>query len=250
MSPPCYDKDGELMPDVVEGAADISDPPSVWERIPEWLQRDKEADAIDWYKVAKYAARKPGMVPALGKALGFRAVGISRPRAVAMAKSKKEAFEMQSAWKWIDREWDSRVVPLFHRGQPPDLAVANSRARPACCPKSFIAPWEAIRKACEPKHRDDGDLICSPSLEQASEVTDEIVRSLRLPSGISISLTGDRFCGVRAVLLERSTGRTLRIERVTMSEVLELVREALDELADGLPVFGNVPNSPTDRHVL
>ena len=47
ISPPRYSTDGELMPDIVEGAADIGDPPSAWERIPEWLQRDEEADAAD-----------------------------------------------------------------------------------------------------------------------------------------------------------------------------------------------------------
>jgi hypothetical protein len=250
ISSPRYDKDGELMPDVVEGAADVGDPPSAWERIPVWLQRDEEADAVDWHKVAQYAARKPGMAPALGKALGLRAAGISRPRAAAMAKSNAEAREIESAWKWIDREWDSRIAPLFHREKPPVIAVARSGPRPARGRKGFIAPWEAIREACEPRHRNGTDLICSPGLRQASEVAEEIVRSLHLPAGISIAFAGGNHYGVRALLKERAADRSLLIEGDTMGDVLEIVREALDELADGLPVFGNVPNSPTDRHVL
>jgi hypothetical protein len=87
--------------------------------IPEWLQRDDESDAVDWKTVAKYAVLKARLAPALAKTLGLREMGISRPAAIRAASSPAEAREIEAAWKWIDRNKETRIAPLFRLSAPP-----------------------------------------------------------------------------------------------------------------------------------
>jgi hypothetical protein len=130
ISPPRYDRDGELMPDIVEGAADVADPPSVSEHIPEWLQRGEEYDAVDWETVAVHAAQKPRMAPVLAATLISRcAVGIGRPKAVATALDPGRAREIEAAWKWIDRNWASKIAPLFQKADAPRQLTASDIER-------------------------------------------------------------------------------------------------------------------------
>ena len=54
------------------------------------------------------------MVPVLAKTLRLRLNDrMGRPAAVAAAKNEKEAREIENIWKWIDRNWEGRIAPLF-----------------------------------------------------------------------------------------------------------------------------------------
>lgn len=98
-------------------------------QIPVWLQRGNEYDAIDWETVAAYAALKPRMACQLARVLIMRQLGIGRPEAVSRAESAKEdAKAIEAAWKWIDRNFDERIAPLFKMADPPRSLVAEDIA--------------------------------------------------------------------------------------------------------------------------
>src|SRR5207249_984908 len=107
--------------------------------IPEWLQHEDELDRFDWNIVAKYAALKPTMVPALALALNLRFhENLSRDEAMQRTNRPKE---LQASWKWIDRNWETRIVPVLRMKQRPISDPApQDQSR-----KAFIPPWEALR---------------------------------------------------------------------------------------------------------
>jgi len=232
ISPPRYDGDRELMPDIVDGAAEICDTPSVWERIPEWLQHDEDADAVDWCKVAQHAARKRAMVPMLGRALTLRASGISRPRAVAMARDKQEARAIEAAWKWIDREWERLIVPLFHDKSLPER---NSKLPTSkSCRTDFLKPWEALARVLA-RHVPKADQIPAPSLEKPDNLR-ALTRQAGLRPDVSLEWDGHslclRVCGQGA---SASPKPCLIIQGCTLTEAIEAlhdpsIRECVPEL--------------------
>jgi hypothetical protein len=75
---------------------------------------------VDWETVAVYAVQKPEMARRVAKSLILRFdERIGRPAAVERARNAGEAQEIEAAWKWVDRYFDSRIVPLFRIEQPP-----------------------------------------------------------------------------------------------------------------------------------
>lgn len=118
--------------------------------IPKWLQHQEEPDRIDWSIVAKYAALKPSMVPALALTLDLRIhENLSRDEAVRATGRQKE---LEASWKWIDRNWETRIVPVLRMKHCPiaDLAPQNQSR------KSFIPPWEALRGTNKQPNGDHG----------------------------------------------------------------------------------------------
>src|ERR1039458_839516 len=106
------------------------------------------------------------MVPMLGRALTLRASGISRPRAVAMARDKQEARAIEAAWKWIDRNWERLIVPLFHNKPLPERSSKFPTSK-SCKPyqADFLKPWEALARVIA-RHVPKSDQIPAPSLEK------------------------------------------------------------------------------------
>jgi hypothetical protein len=112
--------------------------------IPEWLQRAGEPDVVDWNTVAKYAAVKASLAPSLAKTLRLRLVKrIGRPAAMRAASSPREAREIEAAWKWIDRNTETRIAPLFRLSDPP---APGGRAKVG---DGFISPARALRSVLE-----------------------------------------------------------------------------------------------------
>jgi len=129
---------------------DVDNDYSVHCEVPDWLQRRDDPDAVDWETVARYAARKPRMVPALARALKLRFDDrIGRPQAVARMASAQQGLEIEAAWKWIDRYWRERIAPLFQLEKPPATKAAGD-----CTPRkgygsqrSFVPPSQVLRDA-------------------------------------------------------------------------------------------------------
>ncbi len=104
--------------------------------IPQWLQRGDEYDAVDWETVAAYAVLKPRMACDLARALIARLdLRLGRPEAVSRAASATEAAAIEAAWKWIDRNAQSRITLLFQMTAPPrSLAAADIASFPPVAP--------------------------------------------------------------------------------------------------------------------
>jgi hypothetical protein len=89
-------------------------------QIPGWLQRGEEHDAVDWETVAVYAVLKPRMACLLARVLIYRLDRrLGRAEAMARAENDDEAAAIEAAWKWIDRNRDDRIAPLFKMAGPP-----------------------------------------------------------------------------------------------------------------------------------
>jgi hypothetical protein len=115
--------------------------------IPGWLQRGEEHDAVDWETVAAYAVLKPRMACLLARVLIARLDRrLGRPEGMARAHSAKQANEIEAAWKWIDRNADERITPLFKMSAPPrPLTPEDIEAFPLLAPgislRMDIEPW-------------------------------------------------------------------------------------------------------------
>jgi len=106
-----------------------SDDDGCYREIPRWLQRGEEHDAVDWETVAAYAVLKPRMACLLARVLITRLDRrLGRPEAMARATSDKEAKAIEAAWKWIDRNADERITPLFKMHAPPRALAAQEIA--------------------------------------------------------------------------------------------------------------------------
>jgi hypothetical protein len=114
--------------------------------IPMWLQCEDDPETVNWDIVARYAVQKRRMVPSLAKTLRLRFDDrMGRPAAMAAAKNAKAAREIENCWKWIDRNWRSRIAPLFQLQAPPVEAQKIS-PRPHSAGR-FIPPGEALTRA-------------------------------------------------------------------------------------------------------
>src|SRR5579872_1851017 len=93
--------------------------------IPGWLQRENESDAVDWETVAAYAVLKPRMACELARVLIMRLeLRVGRPEAISSAANPQEAGQIEAAWKWIDRNNQERIAPLFKLAAPPGTLTA------------------------------------------------------------------------------------------------------------------------------
>jgi hypothetical protein len=137
-------------PEITETEDDDEPPGS---RIPDWLRsKQRRGHLVDWWKVARYAVRKESMVDRVGDVLQFKAIGIGREIAVRVANDQKERAAIAAAWKWVDRNWESRIVPLFHLDEPP--APVMKAKPPAGKPRGkMVPPWEALRQVCDRANR-------------------------------------------------------------------------------------------------
>lgn len=139
-------------------------------QIPGWLQHEEQYDRINWETVARYAAPKPAMVPALRATLELRfGEHLSRRAAIGKAAQRGLPYNIEATWKWIDRNWATRILPLFHMERPP---VAPSRENAAAAKKStarLVSPWDALRKASA-REKPKTDWIHAPSLMQEKRV--------------------------------------------------------------------------------
>jgi hypothetical protein len=215
--------------------------------VPQWLQLDDGSEDVDWHTVARYAARKPGMVQALAHALRLRATGVSRPRAVTMAKTKDEACEIEAAWKWLDRNWQARIVRLFRLDKPP-MESATSSERDLCHTSqrggSFLAPAEALKRTVLLEARrlrlsqhDFGVFAGGPSLQ--SSLHD--CRNRSRPDAASpyrfvdpIGLRGDvstYWDGSTLMLWRSGSPRAFALRADTLEQALQVARND-DEMAE------------------
>lgn len=115
-------------------------------RIPQWLQKKQQPGTVNWKKLAGHAALKREKTGALSKALEMRfAEGLSRDEAKKSVTSAAEKRQIGAAWKWIDRNLEACILPLFNLKSPPPKisGKATTAAR-----RRFMPPWEAIRQAC------------------------------------------------------------------------------------------------------
>jgi hypothetical protein len=112
---------------------------------PAWLQRDDDPYTVNWEIVAKYAALKAHLAPSLAKTLYLRLERrIGRPAAIRAATSPQEAREIGAAWKWIDRNINTRIASLFRLSAPP-ASPGPAMVRDGRQKSGFIPAAEALR---------------------------------------------------------------------------------------------------------
>ena len=122
--------------------------------IPRWLlKRGASRDAVDWERVASYAVKKPRMTPAVARVLALRfdrRIGL--PAAMADTATRADAKDIEAARKWVDRNHDARIAPLFRMAEPPKTK-ATSREPASPDPTAFLPAPEALRQTLS-KHQE------------------------------------------------------------------------------------------------
>ncbi len=209
--------------------------------IPGWLQRDGERDAVNWEAVAQHVVRKPKMVPAVARVLELRATGVSRPRAVAGAKSREESREIESAWKWVDREWDGRIVPLFRKEKPPGVTGPENGALPVKTIRAlrgFVAPGQALSQISE-RRSPKSDLTPAPSIEKRDRLR-LLTESVGLREEVRVAWNG-RSLSLTIDGPDRWTRRGLAIETDTLDEAIDALREIAED--GSVPELFHAPSS-------
>jgi hypothetical protein len=118
-----------------------SDDDDYYREIPDWLQRGAEYDAVDWETVAAYAVLKPRMACHLARVLIMRLdLRLGRPEAMSRAANADEATAIEAAWKWIDRNVNDRIAPLFQMAAAPRTLTATEIAS-----YPLLAPGVSLR---------------------------------------------------------------------------------------------------------
>ena len=132
------------------------------DRVPDWLRtRNGHGWQVDWVRVAQCAVRKESMLDDVAIILQMMALGVPSDQVFEMAEDEKERKAMQAAWRWVDRNWDSRIVHLFRRVCPPEAEPRIVR-KPTKVQVDPVPAWEAIRRACE-RSRPKPEWGASPS---------------------------------------------------------------------------------------
>lgn len=175
-------------------------PDDLQRQIPYWLRRADERDAVDWDKVARCAVLKRHMASVVAKVLKLKAEGVGRPAAVARASTPQKAQEIEAAWKWVDRNWLTRIVPVFQLDHPPDALlshVSSGRVK-------FIPPGSALREVLQRKQATldmvtAGPSLAGPSLAEAEKdkLAHDLLAQFMREVGYSQDYTLDRtgmFC--------------------------------------------------------
>jgi hypothetical protein len=128
------------------------------DRVPDWLNAGGTYGLdVNWARVAEYAVIKKSMTDNVAKALAFMAAGMSRAVAMETAFDEEERAAIGAAWKWVDRNWDSRIVPLFHMEEPP-APVMKAEPPAGKSRGKMVPPWEALRLVCDRANRDSAGL--------------------------------------------------------------------------------------------
>jgi hypothetical protein len=214
-------------------------------QIPGWLQHKEEPDRVDWDLVAKHAALKPNMVPALALALNLRfRDGVGRDEARRRVANVGLAHKVEAAYKWIDRKTKTRIAPLLkiQEAPAPDPVAHTER-------KAFTPPWEALRKASRAGVRGvQGLLGCPrPAFHVAGKAgrlagdggtaeTDLYVPILTPPPGLKVSWSRSWY-GLRATICEVKTGREEEVYGDEIAEVIGLLRWLIGKWKDGQDIF-------------
>jgi hypothetical protein len=74
--------------------------------------------------------------------------GMSREIAMETAFDKEEREAIGAAWKWVDRNWESRIVPLFHLDEPP-AQVVKKKPSAGKSKGGMMPPWEVLHRVCD-----------------------------------------------------------------------------------------------------
>jgi hypothetical protein len=93
-------------------------------KIPKWLRDSVEYEEIDWNTVAKYAALKTGMIRSLAFGLSLRfGQRVTREEAIRRGRAMGHGNKVAAAWKWIHRNFETRIAPLFKLESPPNIGT-------------------------------------------------------------------------------------------------------------------------------
>ncbi len=127
-------------------------------KIPQWLRNPVEYETTDWNKVATYSALKPSMVRSLAFVLSLRFdEHLTREEALRKGRNRGYGKKVAAAWKWIDRNFETRIAPLFKMESAPKIAERTKAHLP------MISAGEAIKRAVA---RERINPIGSPSIKQ------------------------------------------------------------------------------------
>ncbi len=185
--------------------------------------------------MARYAALKLRMAPALAKALKLRFDDqTGRPAAMSAARSTREAREIQAAWKWIDRHYQDRIAPLFQTEKAPAVEACHHEPKTAPSHRSaFVRPGDALKNSIN-RQRSIAplDLISAgPSLKISYSNTPRPDYSPGFKFVDGFRLRGDVYMewdGLCLVLGRYDGDSALQVEADTPEDALEVLRKAQD----------------------
>jgi hypothetical protein len=213
-------------------------------QIPGWLQHKEEPDRVDWDVVAKHAALKPKMVPALALALNLRfRDGLGRDEALRRVAVVGLAHKVEAAYKWIDRKTETRIAPLLKMQEAPAPGPVGHSER-----KAFTPPWEALRRASRPSlHGVQGLGGCPrPSFHVGGKAarladrgiaeTDLYVPTVTPPPGLKVSWSRSWY-GLSATICEVKTGREEEVCGGGIAELIGFLVWLIGKWKDGQDIF-------------
>lgn len=119
------------------------------DRVPYWLKLPDEdlilleslgyGMAIDWNKVAEHAVSTPSMLQAVSFVLLRRyGLGQTAKRIIETRKPALSPHQIQAAWRWIDRNFETKIKPLFAMEREPHRHPAKAES------DSFVSPGTAL----------------------------------------------------------------------------------------------------------
>jgi hypothetical protein len=122
--------------------------------VPRWLLIDGEdariledlgfGEMVDWEKLAHFAVSKAAMAEIVGFVLVHRfRCGETRSSLTASSSSAFGKAQIEAAWRWIDRNWDAKILPLFRMDKPPEVLQVARKGGP------FVSPFDALRATIE-----------------------------------------------------------------------------------------------------
>jgi len=133
-----------------------------------------------------------------------------------MARSRREAREIEATWKWVNREWQRRIVPLFHRQTAPEpnaesIAFVGNRRRcskPGLGRTDFLRPWHVLT-AARARRNELKPRIGAPSIENFDSLG-ALIKEAGLSRELSILWDG------HALYIERKDGKRVQIKSKTL----------------------------------
>ena len=111
--------------------------------IPKHLKRDDDPTRMDWSKVAGLVVLKTRMREPVALVLERRyEQGMTRTEALAGIRHPQQRLKFEDAWRWVDRNWRARIVPILQSDGRPKPEQQALRRGP-------VPPWMALLDAIE-----------------------------------------------------------------------------------------------------
>jgi hypothetical protein len=134
--------------------------------VPEHLRCGGDEYKYDWAKVAAAVVLKSRMIESVALALRFKhEESLGRDEAVKKVRGQEQKRKLSDAWKWCDRNWETRILPVM-RGE----VLGSEQTELPAQRSSFMPPGIALITACLISKRNRKKIPAAPGPE--TSITD------------------------------------------------------------------------------